>query len=154
MDFLEQIVTSDESSIGFYTPENAQQSAAWQHDDSPTPSKPKLMPGVPMKKQMIITFFDFTFFERQHITGGLRLRLVTMMGLNIAMAIEEMHSNGIIHCDVKPENILVFSDKTRKRQIFKARLSEGTQPSLQGATTSIDQSAENTDDLAPSPKSV
>ena len=54
--FMERIVTVDETWISFYTPETKQQSTMWKTPGSPSPKKFKQAQST--KKQMFIVFFD------------------------------------------------------------------------------------------------
>ena len=54
--FMERIVTVDETRISFYTPETKQQSTMWKTPGSPSPKKFKQTQST--KKQMFIVLFD------------------------------------------------------------------------------------------------
>lgn len=55
-DFLNKVVTCDESWVFTYDPENKRQSAQWKHVTSPRPKKAKMSRS--QEKAMIIPFFD------------------------------------------------------------------------------------------------
>lgn len=55
-DFLERIVTVDETWISLYTPETKAQSTMWKGPGSPSPKKFKVTQSA--KKQMFVVFFD------------------------------------------------------------------------------------------------
>lgn len=46
--------------------------------------------------------------------GGLPLRQVCEIMLPVARALEAAHSQGVVHCDLKPENIMLGDDGTAK----------------------------------------
>ena len=54
--FMERIITVDETWISFYMPETKQQSTMWKTPSSPSPKKFKQ--ALSTKKQMFIVFFD------------------------------------------------------------------------------------------------
>lgn len=55
-DFLERIVTVDETWLNLYTPETKAQSTMWKTPGSPSPKKFKVTPST--KKQMFVVFYD------------------------------------------------------------------------------------------------
>ena len=56
MDILDRIVTMDESSVSFHTPESKRNSKQWLKKGSPGPLKARVQES--RKKQMVLAFFD------------------------------------------------------------------------------------------------
>ncbi len=69
--------------------------------------------------------------ERLELTGRLSAAQATAMAREIAIGLTHSHSKGILHCDLKPANILLDQDgKPRLADFGQSRLSHEQSPAL------------------------
>ena len=74
------------------------------HEDKPSIILEKLGPSID------------DLFTR--ITGQFTLLTVMNIGIALVRLIEKMHQKGFIHCDLKPDNILIGDDQNSMNQLY------------------------------------
>lgn len=74
------------------------------------------------------TILDAVNISRQQTGGGLDEYLTMLMTIELLRVMEEIHNAGIIHCDIKPDNIMLRLESIEDNQwnkIYKADGSDG-----------------------------
>lgn len=73
----------------------------------------------------------------EHVTGGSLDRQPPMapeqaarIGAQIARALEALHANGVVHCDVKPANVVITDDGTPKLTDFDSAQRTGSSETI------------------------
>ncbi|WP_344292728.1 serine/threonine-protein kinase, partial [Streptomyces synnematoformans] len=73
----------------------------------------------------------------EHVTGGSLDRQSPMapeqaarIGAQIARALEALHANGVVHCDVKPANVVITDDGTPKLTDFDSAQRTGSSETI------------------------
>lgn len=68
--------------------------------------------------------------ERDLVPGIERDKMACLLGIQIASALDHIHSRHLLHCDLKPDNILVTSDETVKLVDFGITVDLGQEGAL------------------------
>jgi tRNA A-37 threonylcarbamoyl transferase component Bud32 len=75
-----------------------------------------------------------TLTELMNRTGKLPSEVVAMIGLHLAQALEFAHAQGVLHRDLKPDNVMIRADGTVKLMDFGiARFLDESQVTMTGA---------------------
>lgn len=106
--FLNRIITMDETLVRFYEPKTNRESGIWKHGNSPVPKKPRISPSDGY--QMLVVFFDYKGFVYHHyvpknktINGQYFKEICRQMIYQVKKKRPDLFEKGIIlHMDNAP----------------------------------------------------
>jgi serine/threonine-protein kinase len=74
---------------------------------------------------LVMEYLDGATLAAQLDGGALPIDVVVTIGAQVASALAALHESGVIHCDVKPENILLAPDRASGAKVIDFGVSRG-----------------------------
>jgi hypothetical protein len=85
----------------------------------------KLLDYSPEQHYMVLELLEGLDFKTHVMTYELSPRAILILLGQLAEALEEVHTRGIVHCDLKPDNVIIENNKVKLLDFGIARLPGG-----------------------------